>query len=205
MTKPLFFESPEAIFETQVPLNEVIKVAIREKWNVSKTLARHEFLSEKGKIEQHLYFVRRGELRIYYPTLEGEEICVGFGYEGTLITSYPSFIAQKPAQYYIQSITPCELIGIKQRDFVQLIDTFRALERAWRKLTEEALLGKIERETEMLTFTPEERLERLSERSPFIFNKIPQKYLASYLRMTPETFSRMKNKTRPKRSGKSLA
>ena len=66
------------------------------------------------------------------------------------------------------------------------------IERAWRKLTEEALLGKIQREVEMLTFTPNERYERLLERSPHVFQKIPLKYLASYLRMSPETLSRIR-------------
>ncbi|MCE2734433.1 MAG: hypothetical protein LW821_13820 [Flammeovirgaceae bacterium] len=67
-----------------------------------------------------------------------------------------------------------------------------SIERAWRILQEKALLGKIERETELLTFTPEQRVNRLLQRSPHLFQIIPRKYIASYLRMTPETLSRLK-------------
>jgi len=67
-----------------------------------------------------------------------------------------------------------------------------SIERAWRILQEKALLGKIERETELLTFTPEQRVNRLLQRSPHLFQFIPRKYIASYLRMTPETLSRLK-------------
>ena len=55
-------------------------------------------------------------------------------------------------------------------------------------------LGKITRETEVLTFTPEERYERLWKRSPHLFQLVPQKYIASYLGMKPETLSRVKRK-----------
>ena len=68
------------------------------------------------------------------------------------------------------------------------------LERLWRIMMEEALLGRIEREIDLLTIAPQTRIQRLLNRSPHIFQIVPLKYIASYLRMTPETLSRnMKN------------
>ena len=83
-------------------------------------------------------------------------------------------------------------MSIHRRDFYSIMEKHRSIEAAWRMLEEEALLGKIERETEMLTFTPEERYRRLLERSPHVFRNIPRKYIASYLRMSPETLSRIR-------------
>jgi hypothetical protein len=84
------------------------------------------------------------------------------------------------------------LFAITKEDFYSLFDPFPMIERTWRRMEEEALVGKIEREVELLTFTPEERYNRLLKRSPHIFQLIPKKYIASYLRMTPETMSRIR-------------
>lgn len=180
------------IFNAQIPLSGDALQALLDKWNHVRTLNRHEFLAKPGETETQLFFVSAGTMRIYYPN-ESEEICVGFAYANTLICSYPSFISQKPSQYYIQALTKTRLVSISRKDFYSLFETFPAVERGWRLLEEQALLGKIEREVEMLTFSPEQRYTRLLERSPHLFQLIPRKYIASYLRMSPETLSRLGN------------
>lgn len=187
-------ENLRSILSNQLPLATREWEAILEKWTVEKNLLRGDYLSKEGQVEGYLYFVNKGTLRIFYLHNDGTEICVGFAYPNTLLCSYPSFISQVPAQYYIQSITPSQLIGIKRSHFYQLMERFPSMEKRWRMLTEAALLGKIEREVEMLTFTPAERYRRLLDRSPHVFQLIPQKYLASYLGMQAETFSRIKSR-----------
>ncbi len=178
------------IFNAQIHVGDDALHALLEKWNHVRTLNRHEFLARPGEIETSLFFVSAGTMRIYYPN-ESEEICVGFAYSNTLICSYPSFISRKPSQYYIQALTKTRLVSISRKDFYSLFERFPEVERGWRLLEEQALLGKIEREVEMLTFSPEQRYTRLLERSPHIFQLIPRKYIASYLRMSPETLSRL--------------
>lgn len=160
-------------------------------WSTSIQLKRKDFLIQKGKVERYLYFVQTGHLRIYYPN-ETEEICVGFGHPSTLICSFPSFIRDEPSAYYIQALKACTLLRISKTDFFQLKEKYTGIHTCWQRLIEEALLGKIERETEMLTFTPEQRVQRLFKRSPHVFQTIPKKYIASYLGMAPETLSRIK-------------
>lgn len=163
------------------------------KWTNRKAIKRFDYLIQKGGRESHLYFILRGTMRIFYLSNE-TEICVGFGYENTLITSYPSFVSKQPSQYYIQALTDTEVIGISRNDFYATIHQSWNLERHWREMTEQALLGRIEREIDLFTYAPQERLQRLLKRSPHVFQLIPNKYIASYLRMTPETLSRMLRK-----------
>jgi hypothetical protein len=58
---------------------------------------------------------------------------------------------------------------------------------------EMVITQQIEREIDLLTVSPTERLKRVLERSPNVFQEVPLKYIASYLRMTPETLSRLRN------------
>jgi len=57
---------------------------------------------------------------------------------------------------------------------------------------EQLTLQQLEREKDILTSSPLERYKRVLKRSPQLFQEIPNKYIADYLRMTPETLSRIK-------------
>jgi CRP-like cAMP-binding protein len=179
------------LFSSKNRLDEEASNALIKKWSQSVQLKRNDFLVTKGQVETNLYYVESGSMRIFYPVKE-EEICAGFAYDQNLICSFPSFIRQQPSDYAIQALTATKLKFIRRVDFFELFNVHRGIESAWRMLEEEALVGKIEREVEMLTFTPEERYKRLMDRSPHIFQIIPKKYIASYLRMSPETLSRIK-------------
>lgn len=184
-------EKLSSIFNSKVKLDDEALNVLLLKWNRAVRLKRNDFLIQKGQTESSLFYVADGRMRIFYPHKD-EEICVGFAYDHNLICSYPSFILNKPSDYYIQALSETNLMAINRSDFYALFDQHINIERSWRMLEEDALLGKIEREVEMLTFTPEERYNRLMERSPHIFQIIPRKYIASYLRMTPETLSRIR-------------
>ena len=160
-------------------------------WKKRVQLSRYDFLIRQGQVEQGLYFVTNGALRIYYP-LPDEEICVGFGYPNTLMVSFPSFVDARPSAYYIQALKKSDLIGISKADFVQLMESRPNIKRFWYEQLEKALVGKIEREVDLLLPEPEQRLQRVMQRSPHLFQHIPKKYIASYLRMSPETLSRLK-------------
>jgi CRP-like cAMP-binding protein len=183
-------EKLAGIFRSKVNLTDEEVDALLLLWKHKRALKRNDFLIRQGETETNLFYVIEGSMRIYYPH-QDEEICVGFAHDHNLICSFPSFIRQLPSDYFIQALAKTDVISIHRNDFYGVMENHRAIEKAWRMLEEDALLGKIERETEMLTFTPEERYLRLMERSPHVFRNIPRKYIASYLRMTPETLSRV--------------
>ena len=194
-------EKIRKLLQQKVAFSEKELAFLESKWSYERSVIKNEFLSREGETERYLYYVIEGVLRIYY-LHDGEEVCVGFSYDDTLICSYPSFIDNQPAEYYMQALTDLKLLGINREDFYSFLDSSRNMEKCWRMITEEALLGKIKRETEMLTFTPEERYTRLWNRSPHLFQLVPQKYIASYLGMQPETLSRVKRKHHQKRKSR---
>lgn len=162
-----------------------------QKWNRPFSFRRNRYITQPGQVERYMYYICSGTVKIYQ-LHQGEEICLSFAYTDSLLCSYPSFVTQKPGSEWIQVLRPVNILAIHRADFMVLIEQLPAFERWYRQLIEQVLLGKIERELELLTLSPEERLKRLLARSPHLFDLIPRKYIASYLRMKPETLSRIK-------------
>ncbi len=171
-------------------LNPADEKLISEKWVHRKTLERGEALIEIGSKDQNMYFIKKGSMRIYFPN-DGNEICVGFSYTNTLLVSFESYLRNLSSHYCVEALKKTDLLYIKKEDFDELRNQSENINKAWNIAIEEALIGKIERETEMLTFNPSQRVQRLLKRSPHIFQLFPKKYIASYLGMSPETLSRI--------------
>ena len=51
---------------------------------------------------------------------------------------------------------------------------------------------QMEREIDLLTYSPQKRYERVLQRNPQLCQEIPSKYITSYLRMSPDLLSRLK-------------
>lgn len=154
------------------------------------SLERNEYLKVKGSIDTNVYYVESGSLRIFL--LEDyEEQTIRFGYKENLIVSLDSFLTGKPSDFYIQAIKSTVLRVITRPQ----IDNFLQTEQnriLWTHILENLVLQQLEREVDILTRSPKERYERVLQRSPQLFQEIPHRHIANYLRMSPETLSRLK-------------
>ncbi|HMO37757.1 MAG TPA: Crp/Fnr family transcriptional regulator [Saprospiraceae bacterium] len=182
------------LFHDLGQLTEAETHTVLKHWRHQFQLQRWEYLSTPDRRDYYMYFVLAGALRIYCVNAQGEETCLGFSYTHSLAGSYPSLITGEPSVFYVQALSPCTLLGMLWEDFVRIAETMPNLERCRRILAEQTLLGRMEREIELFTLTPAERYERVLKRSPQLFQLVPQKYIASYLGMTPETLSRIRRK-----------
>lgn len=157
-----------------------------------QVISKGEMLLREGETERNLYLVESGAIRVYYLT-EFEEHVVRFGYRGSLINSLSSFIRQEPSEFYIDAIRKTTLKVIPKEDLLRLVHESIGSLTAYNQLLEMLVTQQIDREIDLLITSPAERLRRVLERSPNLFQEVPLKYIASYLRMTPETLSRIRN------------
>ena len=160
-------------------------------WEKTIDLERNEFLKVKGQTDTNLYYVIHGSLRIFVYH-ESEEHTIRLGYKDNFIASLDSFISESPSNLCIQSIKKTQLKVISKKSFLSFIHSSNPNLQIWLEVLNQLIYQQIEREQDLLITSPIERYKRVLQRSPLLFQEIPNKYIASYLRMTPETLSRIK-------------
>ena len=174
------------------PISIVVdKLSNNDLWEKEITLERNEYLKVKGSIDTNIYLVISGSLRIFVID-EYEEHTIRFGYQNNLIAALDSFLSGKPSEFYIQALKKTVVKVISKESYRNFIESSVENRNLWLSILESFVQQQMERERDILTSSPLERYKRVLERSPQLFQEIPNKYIASYLRMTPETLSRIK-------------
>jgi len=167
------------------------KIVVRE-------FDRRQLLVKVGEVEGYLSFIVKGLARMYF--LKGKtEMITNIAKEGELIASSSSFLSGKPSYYYVETLEPCTLLSISRADLELAYRQSPNIEKLGRLVTTYFVLQKEEWELECMRMDTRERFLRFIGNNPELLSRVPQKYLASYLNMKPETFSRLKNhiKKRP--------
>jgi len=153
---------------------------------------QNELITEAGRIEKYFYVVLEGVQAIYLLNQKGEKVILGFSYSGSPSGVFDSFIHQKPSDSFLEALRPSKLLAITRSDYLSLFEKNGEFHQWAHHFFRDVLFGRLFREVELLTLTAEERYVAFMQRWPEELKVIPQKYLASYLNMKPETFSRLR-------------
>lgn len=160
---------------------------------VEKTIEieRNGFLKTAGAIDTQIYLVEEGSLQVYIMD-ENEERTIRFGYQNNILVSLDSFLTEKPSEFVIRALKKTRVSIIPKKRFMNFINRDESGLKLWAAILEDLVIQQIEREKDLLIASPKERYERVLRRSPQLFQEIPNRHIANYLRMTPETLSRLK-------------
>jgi CRP-like cAMP-binding protein len=156
------------------------------------SVPKKTIMTESGRVERYLYFVEEG-IQKSYSLNEGKLHIMFFAYGPSFSGAMDSFLTQTPSQYYLETITDSKFLRLPYKKHDQFIEKYRALETLFRKATEQILLGIIERHYQLMAFNAETRFKSFVKRSPHLINMVPQKDIASYLRIDPTNFSKLIN------------
>lgn len=150
-------------------------------------------LLQEGQISRTMFFIEKGCLRTWVNN-EGKEITTQFFFEGDSVSSIESFRTNQPSLYSIESLEPCILQTISQKDFQNILENSPEIKN---KLEEHLFKRLFQSQQLLYSFlknNPKKRYEELIERHPHIIQRIPQHYIASYLGVTSVSLSRIRNR-----------
>lgn len=156
-----------------------------------KVLNRGDYLLQKGQKERYTYFVETGAIAVKLENEEKSHI-IRFGYKGSYFNSLPSFFDNSPSIFDMVALRRSEVKRYSKEAVFELIETKPEFKSAYIRILENLTAQFVEREIDLLTHSPQERYHRVLNRSPRLFEEVPLKYIAEYLRMSPETLSRLR-------------
>jgi CRP-like cAMP-binding protein len=154
-----------------------------------------------GEVERYLNVIAWGLVRKYLP-VRNREITVQLASEGHIIHSELSFHYRVPSRSVVETIEPSVFLSISYDSLEQLYERFPKVERLGRLMISDLFIKKDNRYFDQLRKTTRERFLEYVKTHPQMLQRVPQKYIASYLNIKPETFSRLKHLMRPKRGVK---
>lgn len=149
-------------------------------------------LISEGEVEEYFNFIVKGLARKYFVSGD-EEIITQIAKEGEVICSSVSFFTGAPSEYYVETIEPTTFVSISKENIEKLYSVDRKWQRMGRLIITDLFLQKELWELERLRYSIQERFVKFLQDNPDLFQRVPQKYLASYLHIQPETFSRLKH------------
>ncbi len=166
-------------------------------WNFMASLfVRREFekgakLISLGEIEKYLSFIEEGVVRYYIPD-EEKELTFAFNFDKEFTCAYDSFITRLPAKYEQQTLSRTVIWSISYSNLQKVYKQTHTGNFWGRYAAEKLFLQKSEREIALLQNTAKERYLDLLQSKSHILQKVPLKYIASYLGVTPQALSRIR-------------
>ena len=156
---------------------------------------KKSIITHSGEIENYMNFVDRGLLRKYYKR-ENDEINTQISHEGHIIHAQESFHSRTPSEYTIETIEPCELSSISYECLEKIYTSSEKMQQLGRLVITATMVLKDKWQSQLVKLSPRERFINFVTKHPELMQRVPQKYLASYLNIKPETFSRFKHMVR---------
>jgi CRP-like cAMP-binding protein len=181
-----------AYFQKQVPMEDAVWQEL-QKVITHKALKKKEHFLREGEVCRQLGFITKGYVRLYFLT-DGEEVTKDFNFENSFCGSYASFRLQQPSRFNIVAMEDLSLYALGHDDLFRLYDEYPIVQKLGRLAMENMFIRKEMREASFLLDSAEQRYNDLLLQHPGITQRIPLKYLASYLGITAETLSRLRRK-----------
>lgn len=149
---------------------------------------------EAGEKSTEIGFIVKGVFRSYYIDKMGNDITKYFYSEGGILFSYAAYLSQKETEYYIQALEDSEVLVAKISDFEKIVEGNYKLLLFYKKMIDSVLVMKEEHASSFKLLNSVERYKQFVSIYPDLEKRIKQRYLASYLGITPVSLSRIRKK-----------
>ena len=156
------------------------------------TLHSGEFLQQAGEPVRHAAFVAKGCLRSYVIDAAGKEVTLEFAPENWWIGDRTFLVGGATCECFIDSIGQSDLLLFDQASHQKMVESVPAFATMFRVAFQKYAAAKDRRIINALSMSIEERYLEFLKTYPGIALQVPQRMLASYFGVSPETLSRVR-------------
>lgn len=182
-------------FERLIPLSKEEKELVTQNFH-PRLYRKRQYVLQEGNICTQLNFVVRGCLRMYKIDDQGVAHVLQFAAENYWINDLGSFHSAKSSELNIDALEDTMLLQISYDNLISLYTTAPTFHRIFRVLIENSFVSLQKRLLQTISSTADERYQYFLETYPNLLNRLSQTQIASFLGITPEFLSRLRNKLR---------
>jgi CRP/FNR family transcriptional regulator, dissimilatory nitrate respiration regulator len=153
-----------------------------------------EFLLHQGVHEMEQYFILEGILKRVVTNQQAKEMILRFADEHDVETSYAAWCLKTPTPYSIVCVTKARVVKLPMEEWVAFIDSHVEIKKAFEYFVMHLMSEIMAHSITLHLLDAPGRVKRFLRKHAELFDRIPKKELASYLNLSAETLSRLKQR-----------
>jgi CRP-like cAMP-binding protein len=168
------------------------EVASISKWVEIRNFEKKYQFVKIGEMDSYYNYIVKGLVRKFF--LRGkEEVITQIAKENDIVTATVTYEVDIPSTYILETLEPTIFASVKKTKLVELFNESHKMEHLGRLIITSMYQQKENWEYDRMRLNTRERFVQFINNNSELLQRVPQKYLASYLNIQPETFSRMKH------------
>lgn len=179
-------------FQKYLPLTETEQEMILSRVKQRK-VKRRQMILQEGFVCRHYTFIVKGCFKLYGVDDRGIEHNIQFASENEWISDIGSFHSNKPSKLFIEAVEPSDIIQVEQQDLYFLYINITKLDRIFKVIVENKYVELQNRILQNISSTADQRYLNFLEQYPNLASRLPNVQIASYLGITPEFLSKIRN------------
>ena len=187
---PILFDYAQKYLGRFMPITREELIELLQYCEIRK-FDKRTIIVHVGEVDNYLNLVVKGLIRKYLPVRK-DEVILQLATEGHVVQSEISYLTRSPSVVVVETLEPTILVSLTYDKMEEALDKFPKGERLGRMIISGMYIKKDENRYNRLSKSTRQRFFDYIDHHPHMLQRVPQKYLASYLQIKPETFSRLK-------------
>ena len=158
------------------------------------TFNKREFLFTPGSTSNEVFFITKGLVRAFTINEKLEEITIALYPENSFVVNVDQFLFDEASNYYYEAYEKTKTLSIDYCIANKIVDNHPILAKNKQQVFRKFLRSMFRRIESFVLYSPEERYIRYTEMFPYITNRVPDKYIANILGITPVSLSRIRKR-----------
>ena len=186
------FDRLKIYCKTRVPFTDDELNLIDTYFEVEK-LKKKEFLLQNGEVCDFIGYIESGTIR-HFHIKDGVEKTCDISFESSWVTDFQSFTHSTSCIMNLQAMETTNVFIVRKENLYKLYNECKKYETFGRLMAEQVAQRATEIAMSLSSEKPEERFQNLLIKQPDLFQRVPQKYIANFLGVSPESLSRIRSR-----------